>query len=240
MTQEYPTGNKDYYNQDYHNVVHSDHYASDEYFWARAAAAAKLNFRDIPDLSSCTVLEYGCGYGQNIACLPNAVGYDVSHIALDACRHRGIKVCESIAEIPREYFDVVLSRHCLEHLEHPLDNLVLLSKFLKPDGQLVLILPKENHYRPPLAPDVHQHLYCWNFRTVNNLLNRAGYRVLSNQYQSVLGYRALLPIYRQFGLRWYSFATRIIGRLWGVTELVVHAEKDTLVVSATQKVTLSA
>jgi SAM-dependent methyltransferase len=215
---------KNYYDNLYHQKVHSRYFANDTYYWARAEAAAKLNFSGI-DTNQLRILEYGCGYGQNIACLPDAWGYDISDLARTECLKRGLKIFSNPQEIPANSFDIVLSRHCLEHVENPLENLIWLKKYIKPGGVLILILPKERHKRVNYEPDVHQHLYCWNFRSINNLLNRAGYEIVLNKYQGVVGYNTLLPIRRLFGKAAYYRATLLAGRLFGVIELVVRAKK---------------
>ncbi len=217
----------EYYQADYHIQVHSQHYAHDDYYWARAEASAKLNLPGLDHEPEARVLEFGCGYGQNIACLVNAWGYDISEVARQECQKHGVKVYQTIPEIPAEAFDIVLSRHCLEHLEEPLSNLCLLRAFLKPGGKLILILPKERHSFTSYQPDVNQHLYCWNFRTINNLLARADYQVELNKYQSVIGYCALLPLRRVVGKEIYYRATLLAGRIFGVTELVIHARRPT-------------
>jgi len=86
---------------------------------------------------------------------------------------------------------------------------------------------KEKHYiSPSFHPDLNQHLYCWNFRAINNLLSLAGYLVESNFYQFVVGYRKLLPVKRLFGFNIYYVATLLAGKLFRVGELVVYARKE--------------
>ncbi len=212
-----------YYDRRYHEQVHVKHFATDDYFVARAGAAKRLNFQGITLVGTTRVLEYGCGFGHNIAAIPEAWGYDVSELAREQARIHGVNVFSTIEEIPTASFDVVLSRHCLEHLEDPLGNLKLLLTFLKPGGRLVLILPRESNRQASAEPDVNQHLYCWNAQTITNLLARAGYSVVHARFQSVLGYRALLPIWRRLGPSAYYFATLAVGTIFRSTELVMHA-----------------
>jgi SAM-dependent methyltransferase len=219
---------EDYYNKDYHPLVHGHHFKDDKYYWARAEASTRLNFRGVCLSADTSVLEFGCGYGHNIACLGNAWGYDVSDLARGEAARHGVRVYSSIGEIPTSAFDIVLSRHCLEHLENPLENLRLLATFLIPNGTLILILPKESHTKVSYNPDVNQHLFSWNFRTINNLLVRAGYQVSLNKFQSVVGYRAFLPVRKYLGKAAYFYLTLLAGRFFGITELVIHAHKTDL------------
>jgi hypothetical protein len=119
----------------------------------------------------------------------------------------------------------VLSRHSLEHVPAPFEALLNMHRLLAPDGELILILPREKHCRTPFAPDIHQHLYCWNFRTINNLLNAAGFTVEGNRYNYDLGFRALLPVKRLCGWRAYRAAVKLTGALLRNGELVITARK---------------
>jgi len=212
-----------YYNSVYHTLRHRLLLEDDEYFYARAEAAARLYFGKMKRPLG-KILEYGCGAGQNIATIEDAVGYDVSAEAVEACKRRKIGTIASAREIPRDYFDIVFCRHVLEHLEHPLHVLRDLFGYCKRDGLVVLVLPKEKHRRVDCAPDENQHLYCWNFRCINNLIHRAEGTVLSNGYAHVVGYHTLLPLRRILGKWVYFYMTQLAGWVYSVSELVIHAK----------------
>jgi SAM-dependent methyltransferase len=213
-----------YYDVGYHSTIHKHLLEDDNYFRSRAEAAARLYFGRF-ERPLGNILEYGCGIGQNIACLENAVGFDVSSEALEACRRRGIPTISNPSDIPVNHFHYVLCRHALEHVEQPLKVIRELLTYLRPDGTLILVLPKEKHSVVPLEPDLNQHLYCWNFRTINNLISRGGGIPVENHYQNVLGYRALLPIRKMFGRSAYYHLTRLVGRVYSISELVVHVRR---------------
>lgn len=208
------------YEQDYHRLRHAN-YSDERYFAARAALAAKRYLPDVP--TGAPVLEYGCGLGQNIAVLKNAVGYDVSQFAVSQCLSRGIRATTELASLPDAGFDFVLAAHVLEHHPHPLNMLGEIKRKLRPGGRLVVALPHERHHKPDLSPDLDQHLYGWTFRTINNLLMFAGFRVVRNKYLFGTGYRKLLPV-RSHGAGLYEFATTVAGILTNTRELLVVAE----------------
>lgn len=215
----------EHYNKQYHFDVHEHLMTNDEYYRARASASAQYYFSDEERVTR--IFEYGCGMGHGIASLPNAAGWDLSEVARRFCRDRGLQVFDCIHQAPKEAWDIVFCRHVLEHVEDPLATLRLLSPLLAERGYLYLIVPKEGHCRVPFGPDRHRHLFCWNFRSINNLLHLAGFSVESNAESYILGYRVLLPVRRVFGERAYLWAIRATGRLLRNGELVVKARRAT-------------
>jgi SAM-dependent methyltransferase len=209
------------YDRGYHSQRHAHLIGDDEYFWARAEASARLYFS--PEERSKRIFEYGCGIGQGIAALPHASGWDVSSEAREICLRRGLRVYDDIDTVPRKAWDIVLCRHVLEHLESPLEHLKLMRELIAEHGELLIVLPREKHESTLLTPDLNQHLYCWNFRAINNLLERAGFQPHKNRYAYVLGYRVLLPLRRILGADAYFYSTLIVGHLKLNGELIVRA-----------------
>ena len=209
------------YDRQYHSQRHAHLIYDDEYFWARAKASADLYFSSQEQAKR--IFEYGCGIGQGIASLPHAAGWDVSAEAREICRRRNLQVYEDLDDVPRKAWDIVLCRHVLEHLENPLEHLRLMRELIVDHGELFLVLPRERHEESTFIPDLNQHLFCWNFRAINNLLARAGFVPYMNCYEYVLGYRILLPVKRMLGLGAYFYATRLVGHLKRNGELIVRA-----------------
>ena len=194
---------------------------SDEYFQARAEVQARFYFS--PDQQRSRIFEYGCGLGQGFACLPNAAGWDVSSEARDACRKRGLSVFDELEDVPKGEWDIVVCRHVLEHLEQPLDALKAMRELTAPEGELCMILPKEEHASPLIAPDLNQHLYSWNFQSINNLLFRAGWTPYRNETMYMLGWKAFLPVRKYLGRDAYYRLSRIGGVMRRNGELIVWA-----------------
>ncbi|NQW93522.1 MAG: class I SAM-dependent methyltransferase [Polaromonas sp.] len=214
---------KNYYDEGYHNVIHAGMIEDENYYRSRSEAFSRLYFADAE--RQLAVLDYGCGLGQTVAALPNAHGYDASREARDIARAHGLKTFENPSDIPREGFDIVICRHALEHVPDPLEVLTSLGSYLRPNGKLILILPKEKYYATSFEPDAHMHIYAWNFRCINNLLSLAGMRATRNDTLYNLGYRALLPLRRLIGAAGYEMATSIVGRLKNNAEFVIHAKR---------------
>lgn len=210
-----------HYEHGYHGTVHANLIGSDEYYRAVAAASQAIYLR--PGERKLRILDYGCGVGQLIFGLENAAGFEVSGEARAHCERRGLRVWGDASNIPQGQWDLVAVRHVLEHLEQPLEALRTMRALLAPAGKLLVVLPRERQATASLAPDVHQHLYCWNFRSLNNLLWRAGFQPETNTTQYVRGFGVLLPLYRIGAHGFYRAAVQAAGRLVGNAELVVRA-----------------
>lgn len=198
----------------------------EDYYQLKARCAAVTYFGRFPKPYG-KILEYGCGIGQNIACLDDAVGYDISSAATLECRRRGVATIDRREDIPRRHFDYVLCRHVLEHVEHPLSLVKELLSYLRADGRLILVLPRERHRAASFDPDVNRHLYCWNFRTINNLIWAAGGVAVWNRTEPMFGSRIhlpLQPVRRLFGFATFLRAARFAGWLVNEPELVVHCQ----------------
>ncbi len=180
------------YDAKYHKGVHSNIIFDSELYKLKGLVYFRKNLKNIKCLDKKTIVEYGCGMGQNIYPIRKltAWGYDISNYALNFCKNLGINIISDKKIIPAS--DIVLCNHVLEHLECPLEHLKFIKSKLKKDGIIVLVLPKEKHEKTNLKPDkINYHLYSWNFRTINNLLDVAGFKVIDNSEFGEVGYNRL-------------------------------------------------
>ena len=209
------------YEKEYHTLLHRHLYSSKEYYLIRAKLALKKYFNNIPKKEK--IIEFGCGLGQNIYFLPNAIGYDISKFSLNFCRKMNIKVVENLNKTKND-FDCVFSAHVLEHMENPYETLKLMKSKLKKGGKLILILPAEKHKKAAFKVDKNQHLYCWNFQVINNLLIKTGFDVVENKYVYGSGYRKLLAFSR-INLELYDFLTKLVSFITCAKEMKIVAIK---------------
>jgi SAM-dependent methyltransferase len=215
---------KHYYDSTYHAQRHTSLIGDATLFNARAAVEKWLYFRDIPEAAK--VLDFGCGIGQSIALLPEAWGWDLSSESREICRSRGISVFEELSDIPSESFDVVFSRHTLEHVPEPRRYLEDARRFARVGGELRLVLPgKERNTVTTVVDTVNLHLYCWTPQTIVNLLHVAGWHAESVAYTPYGGYTRMLPLYRAFGESVYRVACQAAAKLFRTVELTVTARK---------------
>lgn len=219
-----------YYNKEYHESLHNYLCVDKEYYKLRARLAYEYYWKDM-QYESKDILEFGMGMGHNIYELAKARtegimvnGYDVSKFAVDFCKKKGIDATNDYNSLGQ--FDIIFSAHVLEHLLNPLDTLIQLKNKLKPNGKLILMLPREIHEKVELKPNISRHLWCWNFECINNLLDEAGYKVIENSWHRYgSGFMKLKAIgKRSFVL--YRFLTMIAGRLVNAKELKIVAVKN--------------
>jgi SAM-dependent methyltransferase len=211
----------EFYDKNYHSKRHKKLIDDAEYYQARAEALVALYFSN--DEMQKRIFEYGCGIGQGIAMLANAKGWDISAEAREYCKKRNIPVYDDFKDVPRRAWDIVFCRHVLEHVEEPLAALKSMRELIADKGELYLVLPKEKHSLCSFEHDLDQHLYCWNFRSIKNLLYRAGFAPYLISYKYSLGYRVLLPLRRLFGKRVYFHTARLVGLLKRNGELIIRA-----------------
>lgn len=123
------------------------------------------------------VLDYGCG-GGHLSVAVNGVCYDPSEYVRGFLRSQHRNVIDDVADLRNESFDVILCSHALEHALYPISELGIMSRLLRPNGRLILLLPIERSPgRRTLEADDNRHLYGWNFQSLTNLLLVSGYTV---------------------------------------------------------------
>jgi len=209
------------YEEWYHTERHNTHF-NDDYYNSRAKIAITKFFSGFDTNSR--ILDFGCGLGQNIFYLPNAMGYDISKFGVEFCKKKNIKATNNLNDVPDEEFDIVISTHVLEHHPNPKEMLIQIFSKLKKGASLILVIPHEVHGIPKFELDLNQHLFMWNFQAINNLLITTGFKVVQNKYVRGAGYNKLLKLARiNFNL--YKTATNLLSRLSGIKEMMIVAVK---------------
>lgn len=210
------------YEEGYHSERHPNHVNKD-YYEARAKIALTKFFSGVD--KNARILDYGSGLGQNIFCLPNAVGYDISEFGAKFSRDRGVNATNTLADIPNESCDYVFSSHVLEHHPHPKMMIEEMRSKLKDGHDLLLVIPFERHGKASFELNLDQHLYMWNFQNINNLLISSGFKIKENKYLRGAGYQKWLFLAKtNFGL--YQWITNLTSRLTGIKEIMVVATKQ--------------
>jgi len=105
----------------------------------------------IGDNCNISILDFGCGFGQNIKALSDAgyvnlVGYDIEPAAIGFCRDRGINVIDGnacdLTEV-KEKFDLIIVMHVLEHIPKSsiIKTLRDLRSLLNDQGRIFVAVP---------------------------------------------------------------------------------------------------
>ena len=105
-----------------------------------------------------------------------------------------LTIIETLFEdfVPKEKFDLILALHVLEHVNDPLNILKMMKKWIKPDGEIVILVPNKNSIHRLLAKEMglignlddlsprdylvgHQRVY--DFEKLKIDVERAGFKV---------------------------------------------------------------
>jgi len=143
------------------------------------------------------LLDVGCATGNFIKDLANTGNWRVTGVepdpyAANIAAGKGLTIINEpfeTAPIEENSFDVITFWDVLEHMHFPLEGLKKAWSLLDDHGLILLRLPNAaswdarlfQHYWAGI--DAPRHLYLFDPTTINDLLTRAGFRVLANSSQ---------------------------------------------------------
>lgn len=164
------------------------------------------------------ILDIGCAAGFFLKVAKengwDTYGVEISNDTAEIARKRyGLKVLtgslKATSFIPN-FFDVVTMWDVIEHVENPIRTISIISRILKDDGILAISTPNIDGLFPKISyrvsnlinrwrhPEPPHHLYQFSKKTMNRLLEQAGFNLLEVQDRCI-------PITYSFG----SFETLI-------------------------------
>ena len=154
------------------------------YPWVARLRAAKL----VPQIQpSDTVLEFGVGFGWNLAQLDcrRKLGHDITDFLEASLRDHGIEFARETSTLADASIDVVVCHHMLEHTLNPAAVLNEIRRLLRPEGKLLLFVPfeKERRYHRFDPTEPNHHLYSWNVQTLGNLVEESGFKLLEGKVE---------------------------------------------------------
>lgn len=197
----------------------SDHYGKDYFDWQAPLGefGGWANLTKFAEYISPedVVLDFGCGGGyllKNIVC-SKKWGVEVNPAAAKTAKENGVEVFGSVAEVPDDSVDVIISNNSLEHTLQPLLELKALHEKLRGSGRIVFVVPCESityRYRPN---DISHHLYSWSPMCIGNLFTEAGFSIVEVEpyiHKWPPQYRFVA---RVGGRTLFELACRVYGRI---------------------------
>ena len=151
----------------------------------------RLNFLK-PKLVGKELLDFGCGAGGFLSkarhVAANVTGLEPELRLQHYFKKLGLKVYTTLGDGLAEgsKFDVITAFHVIEHLPDPRSILVQLAGLLNPGGELIIEVPNSDDALLTLfecAPFTaftywSQHLFLFNQRTLSDLVQQAGLKIL--------------------------------------------------------------
>lgn len=175
--------------------MQTDEYAKlfeneDTYWWfvARRELALRLLHDAVGRNPEAPVLDLGCGTGAVLSAMPEtyrAVGVDMSELATDFCRQRGLRRLARADGTALPFRDAsfsgIVALDIFEHIQDDHAAFAEAHRVLKPGGSLVLSVPA---YRWLWGPhDVAlMHHRRYQLREVKRCVRLAGFRVTRASY----------------------------------------------------------
>ena len=144
--------------KEYHSASHEDMFIENlgqehEWPWISSFIAFGDNVLDL-------------GYGDGVSLKNLALDHETKNISVTLIEGAPTLVKEAIARAPQEFeivhsffeeferpstFDVILASHVLEHVDHPVELLLNLSKSMKASGKIVGVVPNAQSIHRELA-----------------------------------------------------------------------------------------
>ena len=154
------------------------------------AAMEKVIKKWLPNLQGLdSVLDAGCGQGQAMPVLQQyakrVVGVTLGNDA-DICTGKKLEVYRydmSFLPFADSEFDLIFSRHSLEHSPMPL--LTLMEWYRVSKQWLLLVVPNLDHF----GPSGQNHYYVLAPTQWTNVLNRAGWHIIWDDMAEPMEYR---------------------------------------------------
>lgn len=165
------------------------------------------------------VLDFGCAAGDLLASYPgiHPYGIEINPAARTVAEQNGLTCYESANDLPHDFFDLIISDNALEHVEQPLSELYMLFRALKPGGTICLVVPLDNKSFAYCSNNVDYHLYSWSPMNLGNLLDCAGFTVISSKpfvHKWMPGHRFIAHVFGWRVFHLLAFAYGHLDRRW--------------------------
>jgi SAM-dependent methyltransferase len=136
------------------------------------------------------ILDVGCGDGEVLEELQKRGlwelwGLDFNEGVIKTAKKKGLRVYAGTIEsvrLPKDYFDLIIMNHLVEHLENPLGTMRRARELLRKGGFVVGQLPNIDCWEYPLFGEkwagfhIPRHLQMFSKKTLGVLFQKAGFK----------------------------------------------------------------
>jgi SAM-dependent methyltransferase len=159
------------------------------------------------------ILDFGCGDGALLEALGGTNGVEVNPFSVEAARIRGLRVETSIENYDTASMDLIVSNHCLEHVENPLEAIRGMRRVIRPKGTVAIVVPCHRAGFKYKESDRDFHLFSWSAANLGNLVKLSGFDVLESRELLHRWPPKWRTIVRLFGMNTFHALSRIWARL---------------------------
>lgn len=210
-----------------------NHYNEDYFNWQKydgifGALANKIKFDSLIK-DNYKVLDFGCGGGFFLGGYKNIekFGVEINPSAYESCKLNNLTIYKNSKEIPKEFFDLIISNNALEHIEDPLTELKNLYQGLKKGGKICIVVPCDNITNKFRKNDPDFHLFSFSPLNLGNILTAANFKLLESKPFINKWPPYHKTIQKLVGWKLFNLICKIYGRVstkwWQVRAI---AEKD--------------
>ena len=195
----------------------NEHYEANYFDWQKDIGAfggwaelVKFENYITPEMN---VIDFGCGGGfllKNINC-KGKIGIEINDVARKSAYNLGIEAFKSVKDAPDNWADCVISNHALEHVNDPLNQIILLKSKLKMGGLIIFVIPCESIKCKYVPNDINYHLFTWSPMNFGNLFTEAGYKVIESKSFIHKWPPHYMKIAKFFGKNGFNLICRIYG-----------------------------
>lgn len=183
--------------QDYVSKFYSKRYGGSGFLYHARIATQMLDGVKFKDgRQSDKILDLGCGNGFLSQLFPNydLVGVDISDGMLANNPYKWVKGSAESIPFPNNYFDFVVCRSLIHHLENPEMALEEIFRVLKPGGQVSFWDPNHNALYETIRhifqhTDRFSHLHhSFNDKELFMMIEDADFEITEKRYIGYLAY----------------------------------------------------
>lgn len=134
-----------------------------------------------------TLLDIGCGTGDFLVEAKKSgwitTGFEPNDKAHALAKEKGITMVNQLSELKAHSFDVITLWHVLEHVPNLEEQIIELSRLLKPEGKLIVAVPNYKSYDAIYykehwaAFDVPRHLWHFSQTAIQRIFSLFDFKV---------------------------------------------------------------